>query len=61
MLSDKKQALQRYGEYSMKLARLLKEGAKLDVDEQTFIENHLVMVQLALAMSKYGTAERKPQ
>lgn len=44
--------LQRFGEYSIKLAELLKEGRRLDTDELIFIENHLLIVQLAMAMSK---------
>lgn len=44
--------LKRFGEYSVKLAELLKEGQRLDTDELIFIENHLLIVQLAMAMSK---------
>lgn len=45
--------LERYGVYSVKLAELLKNGRKLSSEEQMFIENHLLIVQLAMAMSKY--------
>ena len=45
--------LERYGVYSVKLAELLKSGRKLSSEEQMFIENHLLIVQLAMAMSKY--------
>ena len=44
--------LKRFGEYSVKLAKLLKEGPRLDTDELIFIENHVLIVQLAMAMSK---------
>lgn len=45
--------LERYGVYSVKLAELLKNGRKFSSEEQMFIENHLLIVQLAMAMSKY--------
>jgi hypothetical protein len=45
--------LKRFGQYSVRLAELLKEGTRLSADEQMFLENHLLIVQLALAMSKY--------
>ena len=45
--------LERYGVYSVKLAELLKSGRKFSSEEQMFIENHLLIVQLAMAMSKY--------
>jgi hypothetical protein len=32
--------LKRFGEYSVKLAELLKEGQRLDTDELIFIEKH---------------------
>ncbi len=48
--------LERYGVYSVKLAELLKSGRKLSSEEQMFIENHLLIVQLAMAMSKYTSS-----
>lgn len=44
--------LKPFGEYSVKLAEILKEGYRLDLEELIFIENHLLIVQLAMAMSK---------
>ena len=44
--------LKRFGAYSVKLAELLREGHRIDSDDTTFIENHLLIVQLALALSK---------
>lgn len=52
--------LERYGVYSVKLAELLKDGRKLSAEEQMFIENHLLIVQLALAMSKYSPSNKSP-
>ena len=37
--------LQRFGEYTVKLAGLLKEGHRPDSDERIFIENNLLIVQ----------------
>jgi hypothetical protein len=53
-----KQILKLYGQYSIELAHRLKEGAPLNIDEQMFIENHLLIVQLALAMSKHVRPRR---
>ena len=54
-----KQLLRLYGQYSVELAHRLKEGAPLNSEEQMFVENHLLIVQLALAMSKH-VKPRKP-
>lgn len=54
----KKEILKLYGQYSLELAQRLKDGATLDTEEQMFIENHLLIVQLALAMSKHTTSKR---
>jgi hypothetical protein len=53
-----KQVLKLYGEYSVELAQRLKEGITLNIEDQMFVENHLLIVQLALAMSKH--AKKKP-
>ncbi len=53
-MSDKKETLKCYAEYSMKLAGLLKDGEKFSAEERTSIQNYLVIVQLALATSKYS-------
>jgi hypothetical protein len=54
----KSNVLKLYGYYSVALAQRLKEGATLHVEEQMFIENHLLIVQLALAMSKHAPSKR---
>jgi hypothetical protein len=52
-MSDKKDVLRLYGKYSVELARHLREAA-LTAEEQMYLENHLLIVQLALAMSKHA-------
>jgi hypothetical protein len=54
----KNEILRLYGHYSVELAQRLKEGVPLDGEEQMFIENHLLIVQLALAMSKHSKSTR---
>lgn len=58
-MPNKNNILKLYGEYSVALAQRLKEGATLDAEQREFIENHLLIVQLALAMSKHA-GSRKP-
>ncbi len=53
-----KQILRLYGQSSIELAHRLKEGAPLHTEERMFIENHLLIVQLALAMSKHVRPRR---
>jgi hypothetical protein len=50
--------LKLYGRYSVELANHLKQGATLNVEEQMYLENHLLVVQLALAMSKHAKSKR---
>lgn len=38
----------------MALAELLRDGEKLDPEDQTFIENHFVVLHLAYSSWKYG-------
>jgi hypothetical protein len=57
-VSNKNDILKRYGRYSVELAQHLKEGATLNVEEQEYLENHLLIVQLALAMSKHARPKR---
>ena len=52
--------LEQYGVYSVKLAELLKNGRKFSSEEQMFIENHLLIVQLAMTMSKYAPSKKSP-
>lgn len=59
MMSQKKDVLKLYGHYSKKVAQLLKSGEKISQDDRTYIENHLVIVQLSLTVSKY-TAPKGP-
>jgi hypothetical protein len=53
-----KQLLKLYGQYSIELAQRLKEGTPLNPEDQMFVENHLLIVQLALAMSKHVRPRR---
>ena len=58
-MREQSEILKMYGRYSIDLAQRLKEGAPINAEEQMFIENHLLIVQLALAMSKH-TRPRGP-
>jgi hypothetical protein len=53
-----KDALGSFSESSVRLARLLKEGAALTPEQQLNIENNIVIIQLALALNK--TSWRRP-
>ena len=55
----KKDILTLYGQYSLKLAQLLREGVPFDQEEQTSLENHVLIVQLALLQAK-NSALKKP-
>jgi hypothetical protein len=57
-MPQKNDILKLYGQYSVALAERLKEGQRLNNEEQMFIENHLLIVQLALAMSKTSRSHR---
>jgi len=57
-MPQKNDILKLYGQYSVALAERLKEGQRLNNEEQMFIENHLLIVQLALAMSKTSRSNR---
>ncbi len=46
--------LKRYGEYSVKVAELIKEGGRLNTDDEMTVENSVLIVQLAMAMSRYN-------
>ena len=54
----KNEILRRYGQYSVELAQQLKNGATLNTEEHIYLENHLLIVQLALAMSKHGRPKK---
>jgi hypothetical protein len=47
-----------FGEYSVELTQHLKEDTALNADEQMYVENHLLIVQLALAMSTHPRSKR---
>ncbi len=55
----KKDILTLYGQYSLKLAQLLKDGVQFDQDEQISLENHVLIVQLAILQAKHS-ARKKP-
>jgi hypothetical protein len=57
-VGTKTNVLKLYGHYSVALAQRLKEGATLQPEQQMYIENHLLIVQLALAMSKHARSKR---
>jgi hypothetical protein len=57
-MPNKNNILKLYGQYSVALAQRLKEGATLDAEQRMFIENHLLIVQLALAMAKHPESRR---
>lgn len=57
-MSNKNDILKLYGRYSVELAQHLKEGTILNLEEQVYLENHLLIVQLALAMSKHARPKR---
>ena len=57
-MSNKSDILKLYGRYSIELAQHLKDGATLSVEEQVYLENHLLIVQLALTLSKHVRPKR---
>ena len=56
-MSNKNDILKLYGRYSVELAQHL-TGTSLNLEEQVYLENHLLIVQLALAMSKHARPKR---
>lgn len=57
-MNEKDQILRSFGRCSMKLAEYLKSREKLNVDERTFIENHILIVQIAMTIAKYSGAQK---
>jgi hypothetical protein len=53
-----KDALGSFSESSVRLARLLKEGATLTPEEHLNIENNILIIQLALTLKKVSS--RRP-
>ena len=50
----KHQALTSLGQARMAIVEFLAAGGELDKDEQAFIENHILLIQLAYCNWKYG-------
>jgi len=48
-----KTALEQYSHSSVRLAALLKHGHALSEEERLAVENHILIVQLALAVSTH--------
>lgn len=48
-----------FGKASMALAEFLKDEGHLEPDDQTFIENHILMTQLAYRFWKYGQHKKR--
>jgi hypothetical protein len=60
-MPNSKHILKLYGQSSVELAQRLREGAPLNPEEQMFVENHLLIVQLALAMSRHARSKKPVQ
>ena len=58
MVTKNKEILKLYGQYSLELAQHLKAGMTLNTEEQSLIENHLLIVQLAMLMSKQSQPKK---
>jgi hypothetical protein len=58
-MQEVKQAVRRFSESSRALADLLKEKPNISMDDRINIENHLVLVQLALTATKYDESSRR--
>ena len=58
-MQEVKQAVRRFSESSRALADLLKEKRNISMDDRINIENHLVLVQLALTATKYDESSRR--
>ena len=57
-MASKKDILKLYSQSSLELAQLLKEGVQFDQDEQVSLENHVLIVQLAILQAK-NSARKK--
>ena len=40
-------SIQRFGRYSLALAKLISDGEELDIEDRTYIETHLFILHLA--------------
>ena len=59
-MTKNKEILKLYGQYSVELAQQLKSGMTLNTEEQSLVENHLLIVQLAMLMTKQGESKKSP-
>ena len=59
-MTDKEALLKTYAQTSVKLAQLLKEG-HFELGEQISIENHVLIVQLAITRIKYERPNKADQ
>lgn len=57
-MAQRENIIRLYGQYSVRLAELVRDAEKLSMDEQIFIENHLLIVQLAITGKKYGAPKK---
>lgn len=60
-MTDKDQILKSFGKSSLKVAELLKGTERLTPDERNYIENHVLIVQMAITSSKYSVAQKSPR
>lgn len=62
-MASHKQTLTSFGQYSVELAQFLKDRHPLtaEAEEYLSIENHLLVVQLALALSKQTSLKTRSQ
>jgi len=59
-MTDKEVLLKTYAQTSVRLAQLLKEG-HFELGEQISIENHVLIVQLAITRLKYERPKKVEQ
>jgi hypothetical protein len=59
-MSDTKLIIRSFGESSTKLAKRLKEEANRQIEDQIAIENHILIVQLAMTLAKYSPKRPTP-
>ena len=57
-MAAKQDILKQHGKSCLKLAQLLNDGVQFDPDEQTSVENHVLIVQLAILQAKQRTRKK---
>ncbi len=57
-MPHKADLLKQYGKASLRLVEFLKDTKPLSLEEQAFVENHLLIVQLAFTESKYRACSK---